>query len=89
MAKDNKISSFGDLSSAISDQQSAINKQPMAEGKPAAGQPKPEEVLIGAEAFASAKDLEWPIAARLAHYVGQNNITEKTFAEWEAIVSQL
>lgn len=71
----------------VSDQQ--IAEERVEQQKPKVEQKKPEIVLIGLEAFASAKGLEWPIKVRLSHYAEQNNIAEKTFEEWEKIVAQL
>lgn len=47
-----------------------------------------KEVLIGLEAFASAKDLHWTVKTRLTLYAEQNKVTEKTFNEWEKILAQ-
>lgn len=82
MAKENK----GRVP-ASDDQQSEDSKQLAEEG--IIGQSKPEIVLIGLEAFASAKGLEWPLKVRLSHYAEQNKVTEKTFDEWEKILVQL
>ena len=79
-----------------------VNDQSLAEGiveqekpvvveqqKPKVEQKNPEGVLIGLEAFASAKSLEWPIKVRLELYAEQIKVTEKTFDEWEKILVQL
>ncbi|MHB8871856.1 MAG: hypothetical protein ACYC5G_05370 [Candidatus Doudnabacteria bacterium] len=81
--------------SAVSDQQSAISEQPITEELVVQGntelveQKKPAGVLIGFEAFASAKELHWTAKVRLELYAEQNKVTEKTFDEWEKILVQL
>lgn len=74
--------------STVSDQQSTVSSQQSTEEN-IIGPPKLEEILMGLEAFASAKELPWTIKVRLNHYAEQNKVTEQTFDEWEKIVVQL
>jgi len=72
------INSDQTLAEGIGEQQkSEVQQKPAAAGKP-------EEVLIGLEAFVSAKDLSWMTKARLVHYAEQHQIGEQTFEKWEA-----
>ncbi|MDQ7818672.1 MAG: hypothetical protein RDU14_16725 [Melioribacteraceae bacterium] len=88
MAKDKNLTTdTQSQSSTIGDQQ--ITEKTVEQQKSKVEQKEPEKVLIGFEAFASAKNLPWTIKVRLNHYAEQNKVTEQTFDEWEKIVVQL